>query len=100
MVPQLGFKTDTVTYKRAERFAGQSKYPLKKMLALAVNGITSFSVKPLQLVFWLGLPCAFGGFGTTVVQLVLAVVPQVGSLVSSILLSRLSSSLGQSMKVA
>ena len=68
MVPQLGFKTDTVTYKRAQRFAGQSKYPLKKMLALAINGITSFSVKPLQLVFWLGLLCAFGGFAAVILK--------------------------------
>ena len=74
MVPQIGFAADFVTYKRAERFAGQSKYPLKKMLALAVNGITSFSVKPLQLIFWLGLVCGFGGFAATVVQVILALL--------------------------
>lgn len=74
MVPQLGFQTDYVAYKRSGRFAGQSKYPLKKMLALALNGITSFSVKPLQFVFWLGLVCGFGGLAATVVQLVLAIL--------------------------
>jgi len=74
MVPQVGFRTDFVSYKRTERFAGESKYPLKKMLALALNGITSFSVKPLQLIFWLGLLCGFGGLTATVVQLVLAIL--------------------------
>jgi len=74
MVPQVGFKTDTVTYKRAERFAGESKYPLKKMLALAINGITSFSIKPLELIFTLGLVCGFGGLVALIWQAVLAIV--------------------------
>lgn len=87
MVPQLGFKTDTVTYKRAERFAGQSKYPLKKMLALALNGITSFSVKPLQLVFWLGILCGFGGLCATLFQLVLAVLGRAPSTAAFVLSS-------------
>lgn len=54
MVPHMGFKSDVVYFERAERFAGESKYPLKKMLALAWNGVTSFSVKPLKLVTALG----------------------------------------------
>lgn len=54
LIPLLGFKTDTVEYERAERFAGESKYPLKKMLAFAVEGITSFSVKPLRIVTNIG----------------------------------------------
>jgi len=87
MVPQLGFKTDTVTYKRAERFAGQSKYPLKKMLALAVNGITSFSVKPLQFVFWLGLFCGFGGLCATLCQLVLTLLGSAPSTAAFVLSS-------------
>ncbi|MBP0963412.1 MAG: glycosyltransferase family 2 protein [Oscillospiraceae bacterium] len=87
MVPQLGFKTDTVTYKRAQRFAGQSKYPLKKMLALAINGITSFSVKPLQLVFWLGLLCGFGGLCATLCQVVLAVLGKAPSTAAFVLSS-------------
>ena len=55
IVPQIGYKWTTVTYERAERFAGESKYPLKKMLAFAADGITSFSVKPIRLVLWLGV---------------------------------------------
>lgn len=55
IVPLLGFKTDVVEYDRLERFAGESKYPLKKMLSFAWNGITSFSVMPLRLVSVLGV---------------------------------------------
>lgn len=55
MIPTLGYKTAVVTYERNERFAGESKYPLKKMLALAWNGITSFSTKPLSLIVTLGI---------------------------------------------
>lgn len=54
MVPLLGFKTDVVYYDRGERVAGESKYPLRKMLAFAVEGITSFSVKPIRMVIALG----------------------------------------------
>jgi glycosyltransferase involved in cell wall biosynthesis len=54
IIPQLGFRTATVFYERGERFAGESKYPLKKMLALAIEGITSFSVIPLRMITWLG----------------------------------------------
>ena len=54
IVPQIGYKWTTVTYERAERFAGESKYPLKKMIAFAADGITSFSVKPIRLVFSTG----------------------------------------------
>ena len=55
IVPQIGYKWTTVTYERAERFAGESKYPLKKMLAFAADGITSFSVKPIRLVLTAGV---------------------------------------------
>lgn len=55
IVPLVGFKTDTVTYERNERFAGESKYPLKKMISFAVNGITSFSIKPIRMVFAVGV---------------------------------------------
>ncbi|MDO5136993.1 MAG: glycosyltransferase family 2 protein [Oscillospiraceae bacterium] len=55
MIPTLGYKTAVVTYERNERFAGESKYPLKKMLALAWNGITSFSTKPLSLIVTAGI---------------------------------------------
>ncbi len=54
LVPQLGFSVATVPYRRAERFAGESKYPLRKMLAFAFEGITSFSTRPLRLITLLG----------------------------------------------
>ena len=54
MVPLIGFKSDIVTYERSERLAGESKYPLKKMLALAWEGITSLSIQPIRLITWLG----------------------------------------------
>ena len=53
--PLVGFKSDVVYYERAERFAGVSKYPLKKMLNFAWDGITSFSVKPIRFILNLGI---------------------------------------------
>ena len=55
LAPLVGFQSDVVTYDRSERFAGESKYPLKKMLAFAIDGITSFSVKPLRLITTVGV---------------------------------------------
>lgn len=55
IVPLIGYRSDTVYYDRHERFAGESKYPLKKMLSFAVDGITSFSVKPLKLISNFGI---------------------------------------------
>ena len=55
IVPHIGFRSATVEYDRGDRFAGESKYPLKKMLAFALDGITSFSVKPLKLISNLGI---------------------------------------------
>ena len=55
LVPLIGYETDCVYYDRKERVAGESKYPLKKMLALAFNGISSFSVKPITFITTLGL---------------------------------------------
>ena len=55
MVPLVGFKSTSVYYERHERLAGESHYPLKKMLALAFDGITSLSVKPIRMVFFAGL---------------------------------------------
>ncbi|MBQ6802567.1 MAG: glycosyltransferase, partial [Oscillospiraceae bacterium] len=54
-VPMLGFKSDKVYYERRERFAGESKYSLAKMLDLAWNGITSFSVKPVDIILFAGV---------------------------------------------
>lgn len=55
IVPQIGYQTDCVYYNRSERIAGKSKYPLKKMVNLAIEGITSFSVKPVRALFWAGM---------------------------------------------
>lgn len=62
LVPLVGFKSTSVSYSRAERLAGESHYPLKKMIALAVDGITSLSVKPLQLIMGFGLTVALISF--------------------------------------
>lgn len=55
IVPLIGYKSDVVLYERNERFAGESKYPLKKMLSFAFEGITSFSVKPIRLILAVGI---------------------------------------------
>lgn len=60
MMPLIGYQTDSVYYERKERVAGESKYPLKKMLALAFNGITSFSIKPISLITGLGAVIIIG----------------------------------------
>lgn len=54
IVPMVGYKSDVVYYERNERFAGESKYPLKKMLAFAFEGITSLSIRPIRLIISLG----------------------------------------------
>ena len=59
IVPLIGFKSSKVYYERHERFAGESKYPLRKMIAFATDGITSFSVKPLKLISNLGIIISF-----------------------------------------
>ena len=66
MVPLLGYQTDCVYYERKERMAGKSKYPLKKMLALAFEGISSFSTKPIDMIMYLG-------FGIVMISIVMAV---------------------------
>ncbi len=55
IVPLIGYPSATVTYERGKRFAGESKYPLKKMLSFAFDGITSFSIKPIRMILVLGL---------------------------------------------
>lgn len=62
MVPLVGFKSTSVYYERNERIAGESHYPLKKMLALAFDGITSLSVKPIRLIATFGFGVAFISF--------------------------------------
>ena len=70
MVPLLGFKTAEVYYERGERVAGKSKYPLKKMIAFAMEGITSLSNKPIRYVLLLGALCALLGVVMAVYVLV------------------------------
>lgn len=70
IVPLIGYNTDCVYYERKERVAGESKYPLKKMIALAVEGITSFSVKPISLITGMGSIIVFGSFCALVYALV------------------------------
>lgn len=55
IVPLIGFKSDVAYYERNERFAGESKYPLKKMLSFAFDGITSFSIKPIRFILNVGI---------------------------------------------
>ena len=62
IIPMIGFKTAIVEYERNERFAGESKYPLSKMISFAVEGITSCSVKPLRMITSAGLIVSFLSF--------------------------------------
>lgn len=70
IVPLIGYRSGTVTYERAERFAGESKYPLKKMLAFALEGITSLSTRPIRYIVGLG----FLIFAVSMVMLIYIVV--------------------------
>ena len=77
MVPLVGFKSTSVYYERAERIAGESHYPLKKMLAFAFDGITSLSVKPIRLITALGLLISRAGFLAIIWAIVQAVLGNV-----------------------
>lgn len=70
IVPLIGYKTACVYYDRKVRVAGESKYPLKKMLALAIEGITSFSVKPIRFIMLLGFISVILSFAAFVYALV------------------------------
>jgi glycosyltransferase involved in cell wall biosynthesis len=63
IVPLIGFRFTTVYYDRAERFAGESKYPLRRMLALALDGVTSFTAAPLRMISLLGVVVSFLSLG-------------------------------------
>ena len=79
IVPQIGYKSSTVEYERHERFAGESKYPLKKMLSFAFEGITSFSIKPLRMAIVLG--CV--AFAVSVIMILYGIISKiVGNTVS------------------
>ena len=73
LVPLVGFKSTSVSYSRAERIAGESHYPLKKMIALAVDGITSLSVKPLRMITGFGVAVALISFIGVIWALVTAI---------------------------
>lgn len=81
MFPLIGFNSDIVYYERNERFAGESKYPLKKMLNFAWDGITSFSVKPLRLISTLGF-----------IILTISIITMIYSLIMIIIGNSISSS--------
>lgn len=66
IIPQLGYQTAIVYYDRNERFAGESKYPIGKMLALAWQGVTSFSTTPLRMITTLGFLISAGSFAFTI----------------------------------
>jgi len=70
IVPMIGYRTDTVEYERGERFAGESKYPLKKMLAFALEGITSLSTRPLRMITGLG----FVVFAVSIIMIIYNVI--------------------------
>lgn len=86
MFPLVGYKSDIVYYERAERFAGESKYPLKKMLNFAWDGITSFSVKPIRFILSFGIIMSILSFISTVIFIILNLVNTgtltVGSIIS------------------
>jgi polyisoprenyl-phosphate glycosyltransferase len=63
IIPLIGFKSTCIEYSRKERFAGSSKYPFKKMLKLAIEGVTSFSVVPLQMITYIGFIVFIASFG-------------------------------------
>lgn len=73
MFPLVGFKSTSVYYERNERIAGESHYPLKKMLALAVDGITSLSIKPIRLITGMGILISILG----IIAIIWAIVMQV-----------------------
>ncbi len=70
VVPLVGLKSDKVYYARGERAAGETKYPLKKMINFALDGITSFSVKPLRLISVFGMICSVLSIGGLIYALV------------------------------
>lgn len=70
IVPMIGYKSDIVYYERGERFAGESKYPLRKMLSFAIEGITSLSIKPIRMITILGFSIFLVSIGILIYSLV------------------------------
>ena len=75
--PLIGYKNSVVYYERDKRFAGESKYPLKKMLSFACDGITSFSIKPLRMILSLGLIILFISIAIMIYSLVVKIMGKV-----------------------
>ncbi|MCL2151544.1 MAG: glycosyltransferase family 2 protein [Oscillospiraceae bacterium] len=75
IVPLIGYKSGTVTYSRGERFAGESKYPLKKMLAFAWEGVSSFSVLPMRFITILGILTFIISLGFMLYTFIMAILP-------------------------
>lgn len=73
LIPMLGFKSAVVYYDRSERFAGESKYSVKKMLGLAVEGITSLSAKPIRLIMLFGAAVFFLGLAALICAFILSI---------------------------
>ena len=87
MVPMIGFKSDIVTYERSERLAGESKYPLKKMLSFAFDGITSFSISPIRMISAFGaIVCVFA-FVMAIYALVQKIIGHTGAGWASLMVS-------------
>ncbi len=84
MVPMVGFKSSKVYYERGERFAGESKYPLKKMLSFAFEGITSLSVKPIEIILRLGILNAIIGLGVLIYAFIRALMSADNAAVSAV----------------
>ncbi|HNC61981.1 MAG TPA: glycosyltransferase family 2 protein [Rhodocyclaceae bacterium] len=76
IVPMLGYPSAIVEYDRAERFAGETKYPLRRMLSLALNAVTSFSVVPLRLISLLGLLLSLGTMAVSAWVLAVSLHPE------------------------
>ena len=76
IIPQIGYKSSIVYYERNERVAGVSKYPLKKMINFAIDGITSFSIKPLKFITGLGLIISFFSFIIMIYSLLVKILGQ------------------------
>ena len=70
VVPMIGYKNDTVTYERKERFAGETKYPLKKMIAFAWEGITSLTTRPIRIITAAGI----GIFVVSIIMLIYSLI--------------------------
>jgi len=75
IVRLIGYRSGTVKYSREERFAAESKYPLKKMLAFAWDGVSSFSVHPLRMITILGLLAIIAGLGLALYAIIMAILP-------------------------